>query len=192
VFVTRRIRDAQPGAIHHVVNRGNRRAVIFHKDGDYDAFVEVLREACARFGMRLLAFAVMPNHWHLVVWPAPDVSLSAFMQWLTTTHVRRYHAHYEIVGTGHLYQDRYRNAICENERRVLATIRYVEANALAANLVESARDWRWSSLWLRANGDEGRLLSECPIALPANWPTYVDVTTKRTEPAESRAPADRG
>ena len=184
--MTRKIRNPQPGAIHHVVNRGNRRAVIFHKDGDYDAFVEVLREACERFGMRLLAYSVMPNHWHLVVWPGEDVSLSAFMQWLTTTHVRRYHAHYEIVGTGHLYQDRYRNVVCDNERRVLATIRYVEANALAANLVDSAKDWRWSSLWLRANGDEGKLLSECPIELPANWATYVDVTTKSREGSEAQ------
>ena len=179
--MARKIRNAQRGAIHHVVNRGNRRDVIFHKAGDYDAFVDVLTEACARFTMRLLAFSVMPNHWHLVLWPDRDVSLSAFMQWLTSTHVRRYHAHYEIVGTGHLYQDRYRNDICEDERRVLATIRYVEANALAANLVTSARDWRWSSLWLRANGDDGGLLSECPITLPANWATYVDVTTKGRE-----------
>jgi putative transposase len=106
------------------------------------------------------------------------------MQWLTSTHVRRYHAHYEIVGTGHLYQDRYRNHLCESERRVLAAIRYVEANALAARLVESARDWPWCSLAVRTKGDEGRLLADCPIALPANWAAYVDEVTLGRESME--------
>lgn len=175
-------RNAPPGAIHHVVNRGNRRAVIFHKPGDYQAFVDVLREACARFDMRLIAFCVMPNHWHLVLWPGEDVSLSAFMQWLTSTHVRRYHAHYDLVGTGHLYQARYRNQVCKSERRLLATIRYVEANALAANLVRRARDWSWGSLRMRVKGAEDDFLTPCPIELPKNWADYVDSTTARKEP----------
>jgi len=185
VIVARKIRNAPCGAIHHVVNRGNRRNIIFHKPGDYEAFVAVLTEACARFEMRLLAFCVMPNHWHLVLWPPVDVSLSAFMQWLTSTHVRRYHAHYELVGTGHLYQARYRNQVCESEGRLLAAIRYVEANALAANLVESAKDWPWCSLAVRTNGDEGRLLAECPIMLPRNWAAYVDDVTQRKGPVDA-------
>jgi putative transposase len=170
-------RDAQPGAIHHVVNRGNRRTVIFHKPGDYDAFIAVLREAIHKFRMRLLAFCIMPNHWHLVLWPAEDVSLSAFMQWLTSTHVRRYHAHYDLVGTGHLYQARYRNDVCKDERRLLTTVRYVEANPLAAKLVRRARDWKWSSLALRTSSDAEDILTPCPIELPRNWPEYVDQIT---------------
>ena len=178
-------RNTPPGAIHHVVNRGNRRKVIFHDSGDYQAFTNVLREACAKFRMRLIAYSLMPNHWHLVLWPDVDVSLSAFMQWLTSTHVRRYHAFHELVGTGHLYQDRYRNHVCNDERRLLATIRYVEANALAANLVERARDWRWCSLWMRTDGVEGSFLTPCPIDLPKNWPDYVDETTTRSPAHES-------
>lgn len=161
--------------------------MIFHKAGDYQAFIDVLREACAKFGMRLIAFCVMPNHWHLVLWPDKDVSLSAFMQWLTSTHVRRYHAHYDIVGTGHLYQARYRNRICESERRLLGTIRYVEANPLAANLVRRARDWTWSSLWMRMHGGDEDFLTPCPIELPKNWADYVDATTAREEPAQTDA-----
>jgi putative transposase len=75
VIVARKIRQAPRGAIHHVVNRGNRRDVIFRKSGDYAAFVEVLTQACSRFEMRLLAFCVMPNHWHLVLWPPEHVSI---------------------------------------------------------------------------------------------------------------------
>lgn len=185
--MARSLRNAPPCAVHHVVNRGNRRAVIFHNAGDYQAFVDVLREACAKFDMRLIAFCVMPNHWHLVLWPGEDVSLSAFMQWLTSTHVRRYHAYHDLVGTGHLYQARYRNRICESERRLLATIRYVEANPRAANLVQRARDWKWSSLRMRVRGGEEDFLRPCPIELPRNWPDYVDATTTREEPAQTDA-----
>ena len=173
----RRLRDATPGVIHHVINRGNRRKTIFYKPADYEAFIEVLRAAAAKFGMPVLAYCVMPNHWHLVLWPPVDVSLSAFMQWLTSTHVRRYHEHYDLVGTGHLYQARFRNKVCRDERGVLATIRYVEANPLASDLVERSRDWPFSSLAMRLAGGEDSFLAECPIQLPTNWADYVDQVT---------------
>jgi putative transposase len=179
-------RNAQPGAIHHVVNRGNRRATIFHKPGDYEAFLHVLRQACSKFAMRLLAFCVMPNHWHLLLWPGEDVSLSAFMQWLTSTHVRRYHAHYHLGGTGHLYQGRYRNDVCGDERKLLAVIRYVEANPFEARLVGRACEWKWSSLWIRHTGNEDGFLTTCPIELPNNWSEYVDeVSAARRLPKTS-------
>ena len=177
--MARPLRNNPPCAIQHIVNRGNRRAVIFHKPGDYDAFVEVMRQACHRSGMRVIAYSVMPNHWHIVLWPPENVSVSAFMQWLTSTHVRRYHAHYQSVGSGHIYQARYRNHVCVSERRLLAMIRYVEANPLAAKLVTRAREWKWSSLWMRLHGGEENFLTPCPIELPSNWPDYVDDTTRR-------------
>jgi putative transposase len=170
-------RNTAPGCIHHVVNRGNRKRVIFHKPADYRAFLDVLAEAVARFGMRVLAFCIMRNHWHLVLWPSNDVSISAFMHWLTSTHVRRYHMHYGLTGTGHLYQARYRNDVCTDERGVLAVVRYVEGNPLAAGLVKRAEDWKWSSLRVRLDGDEAGLLAEGPVALPENWVTYVNEHT---------------
>jgi putative transposase len=184
-------RDRGPGLIHHVVNRCNRRKIIFHKRADYIAFLDVLHEAVTRFGMRLIAFCIMRNHWHLVLWPDDKVSISAFMHWLTSTHVRRYHAHYQLTGTGHLYQARYRNDICRDDRGVLAVIRYVEGNALAAGIVKRAQDWRWSSLRVRIDGDERGLLTQGPIELPANWTTYVNTTTPKRRPdspARDRAP----
>ena len=182
--MARACRNAQPGAIHHVINRGNRRAVIFHKPGDYEAFIAVLRQACARYSMRLLAFCLMPNHWHLVLWPGETVSLPAFMQWLTSTHVRRYHAHYGLVGKGHLYQARYHNEICDDDRRLLATIRYVEANPVAAKLVRRARDWKWSSLGMRRTDAGEGFLTPCPIELPSNWAEFVDLITETRRPRE--------
>lgn len=164
--MARTCRNTAPECIHHVVNRGNRKGQIFFKPGDYKAFLRILREGAVRFGMRILAFCVMRNHWHLVLWPSQDVSISAFMHWVTSTHVRRYHMHYDLVGTGHLYQDRYRNDICTDARGVLAVIRYVEGNPVAAGIVKRAEDWKWSSVRVRLDGNPDGLLSEGPVPVP--------------------------
>lgn len=188
--MARALRLTTPNVVHHVVNRGNRKKVIFHKPADYRAFIEILAEACSRYGMRLLAFCIMNNHWHLVLWPDEHVSLSAFMHWLTSTHVRRYHKHYDLTGTGHLYQGRYRNRICQDDRGVLAVIRYVESNPLSAGLVERAQDWRWSSLRVRIDGDEQQLLADGPVPLPPDWTQHVNETQPQDRSAALEACID--
>ena len=175
-------RKTAPGCVHHIVNRANRKKEMFHKEEDYRAFFDVLGEAVDRFEMRMLAFCIMRNHWHLVLWPDEEVSLSAFMHWLTSTHVRRYHAHYQLTGTGHLYQARYRNDVCRDDRGVLAVMRYVEGNPLAAGLVRQAQDWPWSSLRLRVTGEDRGLLVDGPIPLPSNWTAFVNENTPRKRP----------
>jgi hypothetical protein len=83
---------------------------LFFKDGDYEAFERVLAEALKHVpGMRLLCYTLMPNHWHLVIWPRGDGELSDFGHWLTLTHTQRWHAHYHDVGSGHLYQGRFKS-----------------------------------------------------------------------------------
>ena len=180
--MSRSRRNTAPGCVHHVVNRGNRKKIIFHKQGDYRAFLKVLAEAVVRFRMRLIGFCIMGNHWHLVLWPDENASISAFMHWLTSTHVRRYHEHYKLTGSGHLYQARYRNDVCRDDRGVLAVMRYVEGNALAAGLVDRAEDWKWSSLRLRVRGEDRGLLSNGPIELTSNWIAYVNENTPRKCP----------
>ena len=103
---TRRV--CPSGIAQHVLNRGNGRRTIFHKSADYQAFLRLMREAQQRTPLRLLAYCLMPNHFHLVVLPESAVELSAYMRWLLNAHVRRYHEHYNSRGTGHIYQDRTR------------------------------------------------------------------------------------
>jgi putative transposase len=186
--VPRSCRQTGPECVHHAVNRGNRKTAIFHKPGDYKAFLRVLAQAKAKFPMRILAFCLMRNHWHLVLWPDRSVAISAFMHWLTSTHVRRYHLHYDLVGTGHLYQDRFRNDICTDARGVLAVINYVEGNPLAAGIVRRAQDWKWSSLRLRLEGDPDKLLSEGPVPLPENWVAFVNENTALKSARSSTGP----
>ena len=80
--------------VYHVLNRGNGRLAFLHKDGDYEAFLRVLAETQARVPeVGLLAYCLLPNHWHLLLWPEKDGALSDFMHWLTLTHTQRWHAH---------------------------------------------------------------------------------------------------
>src|SRR5713226_3699012 len=98
-------RVALGGYVYHVLNRANGRLPIFQKDGDYAAFERILDQALEHVaGMRLLAYCLLPNHWHLVLWPRRDGALSDFGHWLTLTHTQRWHAHHHNVGTGHSYR----------------------------------------------------------------------------------------
>src|SRR5262245_2905012 len=104
----RRLRHAAGGYVYHVLNRAVGRATLFRKAGDYLAFRQVMIQAQAWLAMPLLAYCLMPNHWHLVLWPQHDGDLSEFMRWLSVTHTQRCHAHYHTHGTGPLYQGRFK------------------------------------------------------------------------------------
>ena len=86
------------GAIYHMLNRGNRRATMFEKEADFEAFERILIDAVAKFEIELFSYCVLSNHWHLVVGPKVDGEMSRFAQWLTLTltHTQRYHAHHHF------------------------------------------------------------------------------------------------
>jgi REP element-mobilizing transposase RayT len=82
---------APGGLVYHVLNRAVARLALFEKDSDYEAFERVLAEAMEKHPTRLLGYCVMPNHWHLVIWPREEGELTEFVRWLTHTHVMRWH-----------------------------------------------------------------------------------------------------
>jgi putative transposase len=169
-------RAAEGGLLYHALNRANAHLAIFETDEDYAAFERVLAQAVARQDMRLLAYCLMPNHFHLLVWPRADGDLSQFMRWLTVTHTQRWHAHHRTAGTGHLYQGRFQSFPVQSDQPFLTVCRYVERNALRAKLVERAEDWRWSSLSARrARSDADRpALRPWPIGRPRDWRARVN------------------
>ncbi len=100
-------RVTEPGLVYHVLNRRVMRLPLFQKDDDYLAFERVLGESLVRpDAPDLLAWCLMPNHWHLVVQAGKDTNLSTWMQWVTVTHTHRRHAHTHSAGEGPLYQGR--------------------------------------------------------------------------------------
>src|SRR5262245_4461404 len=108
--------------VYHVLNRGNARAEVFHKDEDYAAFVKLMEEACDRLSLRVIGYCLMPNHFHLVLWPHGDGDLSYWMQWLMTSHVRRYHRHYG--SNGHIWQGRFKAFPIQQDEHLTTVLRY--------------------------------------------------------------------
>jgi putative transposase len=158
------------------LNRGVGRMELFSKEKDFAAFEDLLEQTRESRPMRICAYCLMPNHWHFVLWPEHDGDLAAFMQQLTTRHVRRWQLHRSRVGYGHVYQARYKSFPVEEEEYFYQVVRYVERNALRAALAERAEAWRWSSLWRRRSGtpDQQQLLSDWPVALPRQWCQFVN------------------
>ena len=190
----RPLRTAPGGLVYHVLNRANGKRRIFQQERDYLAFERILSDVQERVSMRILAWCIMPNHWHLLLWPHRDGDLSTFMRLATLIHAQRRHAHRASVGTGHLYQGRFKSFAVQDDSHFLTVSRYVEANALAGNLVRRAEDWRWSSLWRTVNGrsDQPPVIDPWPVPRPADWLDYVNRPAAPAEAKALRSCAQRG
>ena len=164
-------RGLADGLIYHIINRGNGRQQVFHKEQDYRVFLERMEESIRRYSVRLYAHCLLSNHFHLLVSPERADDLSKWMQWFMTSHVRRYHRHYGT--TGHVWQGRFKSFIVQEDSHLITVARYIEGNPVRAAIVPSAMDWPWSSHGDRVNGKEG-MLCRLPVALPGKWTQFVD------------------
>lgn len=186
----RTARASVGGICYHVINRGNARAEVFHKKADYDTFVKLLASACERVPMRVLAYCLMPNHFHLVLWPRTDGELSRFMQWLLSAHVRRQHQAYG--SSGHVWQGRFKAFPIQQDEHLLSVLRYVERNALRAKLVRRAENWRWSSLSKHRTGEAPVFLHPGPLPRPRDWVATVNQAQTDAELSALRQSVNRG
>jgi putative transposase len=187
-------RAAEGGYVYHVLNRANARMTIFEGEEDFAAFEMVLSQAVERSETRLLAYCLMPNHWHLVVWPREDGELSRFVGWLTLTHTQRWHAHRHSTGSGHVYQGRFKSFPIQEDEHLYTVARYVERNALRAGQARRAEQWRWGSLyrWLRGSVEDKALLAPWPVSRKPNWGIYVNAPQTEAELAAVRRSVQRG
>ena len=192
----RRARSIVGGYAYHVLNRANGRLRLFKKEADFEAFEQVLTEACERVPLRILGYTLMGNHWHFVVWPRQrqHEQVSEFFRWLTVTHSQRWHAHHGTAGMGHVYQGRFKSFPIAEDEHLLAVLRYVERNPLRAGLVERAEAWRWGSLYRRTQGtaDERALLAESPVPLGRLWCQHVNKPQTEAELEAIRRSVTRG
>jgi putative transposase len=169
----RPLRFSPPGSVLHAINRGNDRRRLFDSPEDYAQFLALMAWAKQQTPIRILAYCLMPNHWHFILWPETHDAVSLFLHRLCTTHSVKRRRETQTVGQGHVYQDRYHGFIIQSEAYYLRAIRYVESNPLRAGLVSRAADWKWSSLSERLARDT-QLIDEGPIRLPDNWAQSVD------------------
>ena len=147
---------------------------MFHDAEDNESFLELIGAACQRLPMRVLGWCLMPNHFHLIVRPHKDGDLSRWMQWLTTTQVRRYRKRHGSIG--HLWQGRFKAFPCQDDSHFLTVLRYVERNALRAGLVNKAEEWKFGSLYCGLNGS-GKILLD-----PSFQPRDADWTARENRP----------
>lgn len=190
----RRPRLVAGALAYHVLNRRVGRLPLFEKTSDYLAFEKILAEAHARSRVRIAAYSLMPNHWHLLLWPRQDGELSEILRWITVTHTQRWHAHHHTAGTGPLYQGRFRSFPVQTDEHFLTVARYVERNALRAKLVARAEEWQWSSLWRRTqrNSKLTTWLSDWPVEQPRHWLTFVNRVQSVSELEALRLSVQRG
>ena len=182
------------GLVYHVLNRANARRRIFETHADYLAFERILGEVRVQVPMRLLAWCLMPNHWHLVLWPHEDGQLSDYMRLVTLRHTQRWHAHRQTAGMGHVYQGRFKSFAVQDDAHLLTVCRYVEANALRAGLVPRAEAWRWSSLGRLHRGiaDQEPPISAWPLPRPRSWAEWVNEVAPASDVNVLRQCVQRG
>jgi putative transposase len=186
----RTARASLGGVCYHVFNRGNERSSVFFAAGDYVDFLSAMRDVSKRRPMRVFGYCLMPNHFHLALWPYGDGDLGRWMQSLFACHVRRHRLRY--AGTGHIWQGRFKAFPIKDDDHLLTVLRYIERNPLRAGLVERAEDWRWSSLrhWARKccllPPDDG------PLERPGNWIEWVNEAQTPAEEDSIRQSISRG
>lgn len=161
-----------------MLSRGNRRATVFHGDADYADFVSLLDEARQHHAVDLLAFCLMPNHFHLVVRYEEPKELSALMQWWLTIHTRRHHLRFGTTGLGHVWQDRFKSFPIQADVHLLTVLRYVLRNPVRAKLVDTPWAWQWSSLWF------DRMLAPWPVEPPGSLREWLDLPMDADEDHE--------
>jgi REP element-mobilizing transposase RayT len=145
--MARKLRVEYPGAIYHVMNRGDRREPIFRTDQDRKLFLETLGQVCGRTGWQVHALCLMSNHFHLVV-ETPHPNLVAGMKWFLGAYTARFNRRHKLFG--HLFSGRYKSLIVEGSGTgYLKTVcDYVHLNPVRAKLVRSDQKlarYRWSS-----------------------------------------------
>ena len=164
LFVPRHLRIDYPGAIHHVMSRGDRREDIYHDDVDRQEFLKTLAEACQKADWQVHAYRPMRNHFHLVV-ETPQPNLVAGMRWLLSTYTIRLNHRQKLFG--HVFSGRYKAVIVEGSGKgyLRTACDYVHLNPVRAKLLgprERLLEYPWSSLvWY--------------LAAPAHRPAWMRV-----------------
>ena len=132
-----------PGQVHHVLQRGNNGQLIFNQPADYAFMVDILAEQLQRLDIALHAYALMGNHFHLLLTPPAEDSLQQLLQAIGRSYVRYFNSHSGRSGT--LWEGRYRSTVLQAERYLLPCMAYLDRNPVQAGLVAQPDEYPWSS-----------------------------------------------
>jgi putative transposase len=157
----RLLRAIDDGLVYHVINRGNNRQNVFHKPADFEAFLAALAELKERKPFELYGYCLLHHHFHLLLRPTGDSTISRIMQSLLISHTHRYHSQY--CSGGHVWRGRFKRPVVQNDGHRLRVLRYIEAHPLRAGLVKRADDYPWSSYPAHGRGKSNELLDSLSV-----------------------------
>ena len=179
-----------PGYPHHVTQRGNRKQQTFFSDGDYKAYLALLREQCRRSGTNVWAYCLMPNHVHLVIVPTDPNGLASLLRVTHHRYVVRINTRHGWQG--HLWQERFYSTVMD-EAHLLAAVRYVELNPVRAGICSRPEMWPWSSIHVHLRGGRDPVVDAAPMReRVGDWGAYLATSRPGPTDDELRSLTRRG
>ena len=173
--MARIVRVVAPGYPHHITQRGNRRQQTFFSDEDYISYIELMTKWCRTYKVDIWAWCLMPNHVHLIAVPQTEEGLARAIGEAHRRYTRR--INFRENWRGHLWQERFASFPMD-ENHLLAAARYVEMNPVAAGLVDSPADYRWSSARAHLELDQDGLTNSTPLLeLVDDWNTFLSLSS---------------
>ncbi len=140
--MSRPLRIEYPGAWYHVMNRGRRREAIFQSSRDYEMFITVLQEASEMWNLKVAAYCLLSNHYHLLL-HTPDGNIARCMRHINGVYTQRYNRRHKK--DGQLFRGRYKAVLIDGDNYLLEVLRYIHTNSIKAGLVKNLDDYKWSS-----------------------------------------------
>ncbi len=140
--MTRPLRIQYPGAWYHIMNRGRRSEKIFCNKDDYEIFLEVLKESAEMWSVRVAAYCLMPNHYHILL-QTPAGNISRAMRHINGVYTQRYNK--KNFCDGQLFRGRYKSILVEEDNYLLQLVRYIHRNPVTAGIASKPNDYLWSS-----------------------------------------------
>jgi len=150
--MARRPRIEFPGALYHVLARGNRKNKTFVSVSDYSDYTRRLWLYCKEDGHRLYTYSLMPNHVHILI-QMGEKPLSKTMHKIQFSYTQAFNYRHKL--TGHVFEGRYKALLCQKERYLLQLIRYIPINPVRAGIVQDPKDYLWSAHRLHLGKDGG-------------------------------------
>ena len=175
-------RVVAPGIPHHVTQRGNRRQQTFFNDEDYQAYLQLMSQWCAKYKVRIWAYCLMPNHVHLIAVPETKEGLNLAIGEAHRRYTRR--INFREGWRGHLWQGRFSSFILD-ENHLLACVRYIELNPVRAGIVKTPESWRWSSARAHVKRIDDILVQTKPLLsmINSSWRKFISSDARESEMA---------
>ncbi len=133
------------GALYHVTARANRKEMIFEPHEIKVLFLNVLKRARKKYNFRIENFCILGNHFHMMLRPGPNESLSRIMQWIMSVFAMAFNRIYGYWG--HVWGSRFFSRILVRLSEYIKVFDYIDRNPVSADLVEKPQDWRYCGFW---------------------------------------------